>query len=87
MEPRIQYAKTGDGVSIAYWTLGPSGEWVALIPSLGRSGRDFDDLAEALAAAGIRTLTFDPPGIGQSGPPPEGLWIPDQGVAPYRGRG
>jgi 7-cyano-7-deazaguanine reductase len=23
----------------------------------------------------------------QSGPPPEGLWIPDQGVAPYRGRG
>jgi len=22
MEPRIQYAKTGDGVSIAYWTLG-----------------------------------------------------------------
>ncbi len=22
----------------------------------------------------------------QSGPPPEGLWIPDQGVAPYRGR-
>jgi 7-cyano-7-deazaguanine reductase len=23
----------------------------------------------------------------QSGPPPDGLWIPDQGVAPYRGRG
>jgi 7-cyano-7-deazaguanine reductase len=23
----------------------------------------------------------------QSGPPPEGLWLPDQGVAPYRGRG
>ena len=23
----------------------------------------------------------------QSGPPPEGLWVPDQGVAPYRGRG
>lgn len=23
----------------------------------------------------------------QSGPPPEGLWIPDQGVQPYRGRG
>jgi 7-cyano-7-deazaguanine reductase len=23
----------------------------------------------------------------QSGVPPEGLWIPDQGVAPYRGRG
>ena len=23
----------------------------------------------------------------QSGPPPEGLWIPDQGVPAYRGRG
>ena len=23
----------------------------------------------------------------QTGPPPEGAWIPDQGVAPYRGRG
>ena len=23
----------------------------------------------------------------QSGPPPAGLWIPDQGVPPYRGRG
>ena len=25
MEPRIQYAKTSDGVSIAYWTLGERG--------------------------------------------------------------
>ena len=23
----------------------------------------------------------------QSGPPPAGVWVPDQGVAPYRGRG
>jgi 7-cyano-7-deazaguanine reductase len=23
----------------------------------------------------------------QTAPPPEGLWLPDQGVAPYRGRG
>ncbi len=23
----------------------------------------------------------------QSGPPPDGLWLPDQGVEPYRGRG
>ena len=23
----------------------------------------------------------------QSGPPPAGLWLPEQGVAPYRGRG
>ena len=25
MEPRIQYAKSGDGVSIAYWTMGKGG--------------------------------------------------------------
>jgi len=23
----------------------------------------------------------------QTGPPPDGVWLPDQGVAPYRGRG
>jgi 7-cyano-7-deazaguanine reductase len=23
----------------------------------------------------------------QTGPVPEGLWLPEQGVAPYRGRG
>ena len=23
----------------------------------------------------------------QTGAPPEGVWVPDQGVAPYRGRG
>jgi 7-cyano-7-deazaguanine reductase len=23
----------------------------------------------------------------QTGAPPEGVWIPDQGVPPYRGRG
>jgi 7-cyano-7-deazaguanine reductase len=23
----------------------------------------------------------------QSGPPPEGVWLPDQGVPPYRARG
>src|SRR4051794_19768189 len=25
--------------------------------------------------------------FGQSGPPPQGLWLPDQGVPPHRGRG
>ena len=32
MEPRIQYAKTTDGVSIAYWTLG---EGAPLVLPLG----------------------------------------------------
>jgi len=25
--------------------------------------------------------------FGQTGGPPAGLWIPEQGIAPYRGRG
>ena len=70
MELRIQYAKTEDGGSIAYWTLGEAGRWVVLVPSLGRGGRDFDDLGLALAEAGFRVLAFDPRGVGESSPPP-----------------
>ena len=36
MEPRIQYAKTEDGVSIAYWTLG-EGEPFVILPPLAWS--------------------------------------------------
>ena len=34
MEPRIQYAKTSDGVSIAYWTLGEGPPLVYMPPNL-----------------------------------------------------
>ena len=37
MEPRIQYAKTSDGVSIAFWTLGESGVPLVQMPVLGYS--------------------------------------------------
>src|SRR6266508_935822 len=30
MEPRIQYAKTSDGVNIAYWTMGEGMSFVAM---------------------------------------------------------
>ncbi len=33
MEPRIQYAQTRDGVSIAFWTMG-AGEAVVLLDPL-----------------------------------------------------
>ena len=36
MEPRIQYAKTSDGVSIAFWTLG-EGEPLVQMPSIASS--------------------------------------------------
>jgi len=32
MEPRIQYAKTSDGVSIAYWTLGEGPALISIMP-------------------------------------------------------
>jgi len=34
MEPRVQYAKTSDGVSIAFWTLGEGAPPVVSLPSL-----------------------------------------------------
>ena len=34
MEPRIQYAKTSDGVSIAYWTMGEGGTPLLMTPPL-----------------------------------------------------
>ncbi len=33
MEPRIQYAKTEDGVSIAYWTIGEGTPLVHMPPA------------------------------------------------------
>src|SRR5574341_805418 len=36
MEPRIQYAKTADGVSLAFWTLGEGMPFVQM-PLLGAS--------------------------------------------------
>ncbi len=35
MEPRIQYARTSDGVNIAYWTLGKGDPLVFMLPLSG----------------------------------------------------
>ncbi|MFN0094872.1 MAG: alpha/beta fold hydrolase [Dehalococcoidia bacterium] len=47
-------------------TVRGEGEAVICIPSLGRGGGDFDDLAGRLAEAGFRAITFDPRGFGKS---------------------
>lgn len=51
-------------------------------------------LVDALEPAWLRIAGYWYPRGGipidvfwQTGAPPEGLWLPDQGVAPYRGRG
>ncbi len=70
MEPRIQYATAPDGAKIAFWQVGDSTDVVVLIPSLGRSGCDFDDLAATLASAGFRAVPLDPRGVGASSAAP-----------------
>jgi class 3 adenylate cyclase len=75
MEPRIQYAKTRDGVNIAYWTLG-EGEPLVMPPAPASpslrawetpEGRRFFELV----ARNRQLIRFDSRGIGQSkdGPP------------------
>ena len=53
--------------------VGSSGDGppVVMHPSLGRWSRDFDQLAEALVAAGFRAVTIDPRGVGESSAPLE----------------
>ena len=84
MEPRIQYLKTGDGASIAYWTMGETEAWVLVIPSLGRGGRDFDELRQALVAAGYRVAAFDPRGVGSSVGPLEDFTLHAAAEDAYR---
>jgi pimeloyl-ACP methyl ester carboxylesterase len=54
-----------------------SGPLVVLIPSLGRGGADFGDLAVRLAKAGFTAASLDPRGVGQSRGPMEGLTLFD----------
>ena len=43
-----------------------SGHPVVLVPSLGRGQEDFDGIAPALLAAGLRLIRPEPRGIGRS---------------------
>jgi pimeloyl-ACP methyl ester carboxylesterase len=71
MEPRIQYAKTSDGVNIAYWTMGegqplvyPSNIWGDIHWYLHNEAtrREMD----RLAASGWRIARYDGRGMGSS---------------------
>ncbi len=71
MEPRIQYAKTSDGVSIAYYAIG-EGEPVLVSPPLGPSHLALERRFEPLDTwyrhiSAHRTLIrWDPRGLGMS---------------------
>ena len=72
MEPQIQYAKTEDGVNIAYWTMGEGGTPLIIGPPLGWSHIALEcQLPELMAwyerLARHRTIVrFDPRGYGLS---------------------
>ena len=71
MEPRIQYAKTSDGVSIAYWTLG-EGEPLVWINSMVTNHIQMEWHVQAFRAwyeplvATRRLIRYDPRGFGLS---------------------
>jgi pimeloyl-ACP methyl ester carboxylesterase len=54
-----------------------SGPVIVLLPSLGRSGEDYDAVAAMLAARGFRVLRPQPRGIGRSRGPMDGLTMHD----------
>lgn len=58
---QIEYAAQGDGPAIC------------ILPSLARSGRDYDVVAAHLARAGFKVLRPEPRGIGNSRGPMEAL--------------
>ncbi|MEO3471147.1 alpha/beta hydrolase [Roseomonas sp. CAU 1739] len=53
------------------------GHPVVLLPSLGRGQEDFDGIAPALIAAGLRLIRPEPRGIGRSAPLREGATLFD----------
>jgi pimeloyl-ACP methyl ester carboxylesterase len=53
------------------------GPVIVILPSLGRSGRDYDVVAERLAADGFRVLRPEPRGIGRSKGPMQNLSVHD----------
>jgi class 3 adenylate cyclase len=72
MAPRIQYAKTSDGVSLAYWKLGQGGTPLLVTPPLGVSNISLEwQLPELRAwyerlSARRMLVRYDPRGNGMS---------------------
>ncbi|CAN7760666.1 alpha/beta hydrolase [Cupriavidus necator] len=62
--------------SIQYLTQG-EGYPIVLLPSLGRGPRDFDRLADLLAAAGLKAIRPYPRGMGESRGPTDNLTLHD----------
>ena len=72
MEPRIRYAKTADGVNIAFWEAGEGRPlvWGPATPfshvQLEWTIPQIRSIYERLLASGYRLVRYDPRGIGLS---------------------
>src|SRR3989304_3542840 len=72
MEPRIQYAQTSDGVSIAYWVMGEGMPLVDMpFAPFSHVQLDWEDTAnrswlKRLAQSGMLVVRYDPRGSGLS---------------------
>jgi pimeloyl-ACP methyl ester carboxylesterase len=65
-----------DSIDIEVLSQG-SGPLIVMLPSLGRSGEDYDAVAAMLASQGFRVLRPQPRGIGRSRGPMDGLTMHD----------
>ncbi|KMO20269.1 alpha/beta fold hydrolase [Methylobacterium platani] len=73
----VTHSMTGRGnVTIEALSQG-SGPTIVILPSLGRSGEDYDAVSRLLAEDGFRVLRPQPRGIGRSAGPMEGLTMHD----------
>lgn len=67
---------SGEEIRIEFNDQG-AGPVICILPSLARSGRDYDEVAARLAAAGFRVLRPEPRGVGLSRGPMEKLDLHD----------
>ncbi|KWT89248.1 MULTISPECIES: alpha/beta fold hydrolase [unclassified Variovorax] len=74
----ISYAPqhTGEAIQIEFDDQG-TGPIICILPSLARSGRDYDEVTAKLTAAGFRVLRPEPRGVGLSRGPMEDLDLHD----------
>jgi pimeloyl-ACP methyl ester carboxylesterase len=73
--PARSIARHGD-VAIEVYARG-TGPRILMLPSLGRSAADFDEIASRVADGGYRVLCPEPRGIGQSCGPLSGITLHD----------
>lgn len=73
---RYHPAHAETAVQIEYADQG-TGPTICILPSLARSGRDYDEVAELLTQDGFRVIRPEPRGIGQSHGPMQGLSLHD----------